>query len=111
MDTATRLRIARERAGLTQVQVELYYGVGEKYVSKLERGENNPAGWDLVRKLARAYRTSTDWLLGLTEDYRPPENKTLPEGGSELLELLVRISPRGRDTLLSVAVTLAETDE
>ena len=34
------LRMSRESAGLTQAQLALALGVGQSYVSKLERGEN-----------------------------------------------------------------------
>lgn len=52
MDTAMRLRKARERAGLSQEQVAVYGGVGKQYISKLERRKNSPPTWNLLKKLA-----------------------------------------------------------
>lgn len=106
-----RLRKARERAGLTQGQVAEYTGIGKQYISKLERGANEPPTWELLAKLARQYRTSTDYLLGMIDDWRPPENKTLPEGGSEMLEYLSGMSDRGRADLLAVARVLYQSDQ
>jgi transcriptional regulator with XRE-family HTH domain len=115
MNIAKRLRNARERAGLTQDQAALYGKLnvkdGGQYISKLERGKNNPPTWDHLAKLAKVYRTSTDYLLCLTDDWRSPENRTLPEGGSELLEYLTQMSPRGRETVLAVVRVLAESDQ
>ena len=88
-----RLRRARERAGLSQEQAALYSDLkvkwGKEYISKLENPDRvEPPVWDHLRRLTTLYRTNADYLLGLTNDYRPLENKTLPEGGSEKMETL-----------------------
>lgn len=66
-----RLRNLRERARLTLGQVGEYEHLSAQYLSRLERGVNDPAVWDLLARLARRYHTSTDYLLGLTDDARP----------------------------------------
>lgn len=67
-----RLRERREKAGLTQGQVSEYEEISRSYISNLERGQNAPDVWGLQARLAKRYNTSTDYLLGLTDDPRPP---------------------------------------
>lgn len=74
-----RLRERRERAGLTQGQVSKYEGISRSYVSNLERGQNDPEVWDLLARLAKRYRTSADYLLGLTDDPRPSAGRVVAE--------------------------------
>lgn len=116
MNTAMRLRRARERAGLSQEQAALYSDLkvkwGKEYISKLENPDRvEPPVWDHLRRLTTLYRTNADYLLGLTNDYRPLENKTLPEGGSELLEYLVDMSDSARADLIAIAKVLHNSDQ
>ena len=66
-----RLRAMRERSGLTQGQVATYEGCDPNYISKLELGKNQPNVWQMLANLARRYHTTTDYLLGLSDDWRP----------------------------------------
>lgn len=60
---AAALRAARERAGLTQVQLAERAGLTQRQISGYEAGENVAGGVILVR-LADALGVSTDALLG-----------------------------------------------
>jgi transcriptional regulator with XRE-family HTH domain len=119
-----RLRERREKAGLTLGQVGEYEGLGKQYLSKLELGVNDPPTWDLLARLARRYHTSTDYLLGLTDDpaatdqplrgNRPPEIVLSGELGEvmgslgrdeqtaliEIGRILSRISAQNRERIL-----------
>ena len=57
-----RLRAARERAGLTQVQLAEKTGVDQTTISKIERGHTGRPGFDLVAKLAEGCGASLDAL-------------------------------------------------
>ena len=65
-----RLRDLREDADLNQTQVAQYLGMSQTGYSKYETGENDIPTQVLIR-LARLYRTSTDYLLGLTDKRDP----------------------------------------
>ena len=73
-----RLRAMRERVGLTQGQVATYEGCDPNYISKLELGVNRPNVWPMLANLARRYHTTTDYLLGLSDDWRPVSSAALP---------------------------------
>ena len=85
-DIGQRLRQQRERANLTQGQVAAFEKCDVNYISKLERGVNKPNVWPMLARLARRYRTTTDYLLGNTEDPNPPEAQ-LSEEEAALLAL------------------------
>ena len=73
-----KVRALRQRLGLSQAelsealrQVDPSAGVGQSQVSTLENGGSLPSVMGL-RALAIALETNTDYLLGLTDDDRPP---------------------------------------
>jgi len=68
----SRLRDLREDADLNQTQVARHLGMSQTGYSKYETGENDIPTEVLIR-LARFYGTSTDYLLGLTNNRKPYE--------------------------------------
>jgi transcriptional regulator with XRE-family HTH domain len=65
-----RLRDLREDADLNQTQIAKYLGMSQTGYSKYETGENDIPTLVLV-KLAQYYKTSIDYILGLTDDKTP----------------------------------------
>jgi len=65
-----RIRDLREDADLTQTQIAEYLHNDQSNYSKIERGQVDLSLEDAV-KLARFYKTSVDYLVGLT-DVREP---------------------------------------
>ena len=71
-----RLRDLREDHDMTQAQIAKYLGAGLTQYARYERGERSiPV--NMLAMLALLYKTSTDYLLGLTNNPKPPED--LPE--------------------------------
>lgn len=62
-----RLRDLREDADMTQTQVAKYLGMSQTGYSKYETGENDIPTQVLIR-LAALYRTTTDYLLGISDE-------------------------------------------
>lgn len=65
--THTRLRSARQRAGLSQQALGKLLDLDQAAVSRLERGLYRLHS-DQIRTLARELRVSSDYLLGLSDD-------------------------------------------
>ena len=65
-----RIRETREDADLTQAEIASRLGIRQNVYSRYERGEN-PLPVNHLIKLAEIYCTSTDYLLGLTNERRP----------------------------------------
>ena len=65
-----KIRDVREDHDLTQQQVAQYLMCDQSLYSKYERGERE-VPLNIMIKLARFYKTSIDYLVGLTENKKP----------------------------------------
>ncbi len=61
-----RVKVLRENQFLSQKQLAEVIHVTPSQISRLERGETTNAGTELIIAIARHFRVSTDYLLGLT---------------------------------------------
>ncbi|OBZ18914.1 hypothetical protein A8L34_05025 [Bacillus sp. FJAT-27264] len=61
-----RLRLAREKAGLSQLQVMKRVGINNKTLSGYETGKSEP-DINTIDLLCDLYSVSSDWLLGRTD--------------------------------------------
>ena len=71
-EVAQRIRQARKLSGLSQQEVEAAIGKSKNAVSRWERAEVQLDATDLG-KLARLFRVSADWLLGIDEEVEMSE--------------------------------------
>lgn len=62
-----RLRDLREDHDLTQQQVADYLGMKQPQYSRYERGIRD-IPTDVLIRLARLYKTTTDYILGISEN-------------------------------------------
>lgn len=67
---AKRLRKCRDEAGLTQIKVAIYCDITEKAYQNYELGVHEPKV-SILARIARLYKVSIDYLVGLTDDPRP----------------------------------------
>lgn len=65
-----RLRDLREDADLNQTQVAKFLGMSQTGYSKYETGENDIPTQVLI-KLAGFYKTTTDYILGISDRREP----------------------------------------
>ena len=65
-----RLRDLREDADLNQTQVAKFLGMSQTGYSKYETGENDIPTQVLI-KLAGFYKTTTDYILGISDRRGP----------------------------------------
>lgn len=65
-----RVRDLREDHDLSQKQVADYLGMKQPQYSRYERGVRD-IPTDVLIRLAQLYKTSTDYILGLTNNSRP----------------------------------------
>lgn len=63
---AERLRLARELAGLSQVQAGKMLGVSRPTISEIEAARRNVTGAELVQ-FSEIYDVETSWLLSSNE--------------------------------------------
>lgn len=69
-----RLKDLREDRDLTQKQLAAYLNIRQNTYSQYETGKRQlPV--DLLILLARYFHTSTDYILGITNNPKPYQNK------------------------------------
>lgn len=66
MTYAQRLKILREKKGLTQEQVATILKTSQQYYGKYENGKR-PLPIEHLITLSKFYKVSSDWILGLKE--------------------------------------------
>ncbi len=64
--TGERITELREGAGLTIEELALKVGVNATTLGRMEKGQTQKIGDDVLTALAREFNVSTDFLLGLT---------------------------------------------
>ena len=64
-----RIRDLRENNNKNQTEIANILGIQQNSYSQIESGKNNLQVDHLI-KLAKFYNTSTDYLLGLTDEFR-----------------------------------------
>lgn len=86
-DISERLRRRRKQLRLSQEALAEIANIDQTQISRYEKGKNEP-GADVLASLANALNTTTDWLLGLTENpNRPAISKgDLSEDERELID-------------------------
>lgn len=65
-----RLQHARNMTGLSQRQVAESFGITKVGYQNYEYGRRSPS-LEMLPRLARFFRVSADYLLGLTDEPRP----------------------------------------
>ena len=65
-----RLRDLREDRDMSQQQVADYLGMKQPQYNRYERGLRD-VPTDVLIRLAKLYKTSTDYILGLTNNSKP----------------------------------------
>ena len=61
-----RIRLARQRAGLTQKEFAERLGISKRTIETLEKAKNGPSAYVLFM-IAYKFRVSANWILGVTE--------------------------------------------
>ena len=67
----SRLEDLRVDHDKTQIEIEEYLNLNREVYRRYEKGIREIPVWALL-KLAELYRTSTDYILGRTDDPAPP---------------------------------------
>jgi transcriptional regulator with XRE-family HTH domain len=116
-----RLRQKRKQKKITQQELANLVNTKKNTISNYETGYSTPSN-DMLVDLARALHTSTDYLLGVTDNDSPAEgnekeldlDKLYPErtkNMDKLVKLFNSVSPEIQETMLKQAELLAEIDK
>lgn len=72
-----RLRAVREDHQILQKDLAEEFHVNQSTISKYELGDREPTV-EYVIQFCKYFNVSTDFLLGLSDDYRPPVSISIP---------------------------------
>ena len=105
-----RLAELRRQKDLTQVKLALEMNITQKMISAYERGKNEP-GIDMLKRLARYFNTSVDYLTGFT-DIKVPLDK-ISEGEltaqeAEILYNFRQLSHKNKNRAEGMLLTLLQ---
>lgn len=101
------LRIIREKRHKNQLNIALAVGVTQESISMYESGIGYLSATILI-KLAKYLETSTDYLLGLTDDDTPIKfmNRNLNDKEKELLDKFIYLATEDQLKLIGYADSL-----
>lgn len=98
----------RKKAGYNKTGMAHSAGMKPRTWSDWEDDPPDALQW--LVNLARHHKVSVDFILGLTDEPSPRNDKTLPAGTPEIIDYLSSMSDRGREQLLRIAKTIYEDD-
>lgn len=108
----SRLREARERKKLTQIEAAKILGISNGTLSGYERGYRDPDTTTL-KKLANLYGVSIDWLSGndfmTAESYAEYGSKD-DQATREVIEAYNRLSPEKKKIVEDLIKALMDTE-
>lgn len=96
-ELATRIVEIRKERGITQIELAKTLGVTQSMVSRIERGELRLNG-EVIVKLAKLYKVSTDELLGVKPIGEP--QPTISRRWLKRLKMIERLPKRDQDGLI-----------
>ena len=69
-----RIRESRQRAGLTQTELGVAVDRTGSHITKVETGHSG-LPWAVLARVARVLHVSADWLIGLTDNPMPADER------------------------------------
>lgn len=99
----SRLKFLRDRDGLTQRELAAKLHIGNSTLSQYENGDRVPSV-DMQRKFAQHFGVSVDFLIGLTDDQTPAQERSsdeLPPANPQYLEALSYLEGLSDDAMAS----------
>lgn len=110
-DFADRLRMAREEADMTQMELAQKLGkTHQSYVGNFETGVSKAKGLEVVVQFALALNVTVDYLAGLTNEPKGRSKDNLPSGAAEILTEFERLSDVGREEIVEELKRIAAHD-
>lgn len=93
-----RIKELREELHMTQVRLSIELEVAQETVSAYEKGKSYPSVATLL-KLCKIFNTSSDYILGLSDDRIPQRNIELSLEERRLLTKWNLLDNRGKELL------------
>ena len=102
---AKRIHLRRSQLGLTQSDLSQLSGISQTQISKYELGQSQPTA-PMLFQLARALKTSVDWLIGFSDEIKVSPGEELTELERQIIEIVRSKSPEQQRKVLEIAKML-----
>lgn len=103
-----RLKELRQEKGLSQTEVAKALNTSQRNIGRWENNENEPTA-TFISKLAMFFEVSTDYILGLEDDFGARTAVPMADGLTseerKLIAIYKSLSPDMRETLWSLLAT------
>lgn len=103
MTIGERIKLRRKQLGLSQNDLADLVKTSQQQIGRYEKDENSPTA-DYIVAMATALETTSDWLLGLSEDVIPHYDETHLGYDEQRLLRIYRTKPRDKqESILAMA--------
>ena len=93
LTTGERLRMARERKGLSQLDVYKLTNIGNKSLSRFENDSASPSP-EVIKTLVTLYDVSSDFILGFSDEM--DQMYPLAPDDIEMIKKIESLSPESK---------------
>ena len=93
LTTGERLRMARERKGLSQLDVYKLTKIGNKSLSRFENDSASPSP-EVIKTLVKLYDVSSDFILGFSDEM--DQMYPLAPDDIEMIKKIESLSPESK---------------
>lgn len=104
------LKIARDKTGLTQMEVSKLTNLSQSQLSRYESNDSCPTA-DIIRTLAILYNVSADFLFGFQKSGGNGGIVVMETDVQLGLEQLLKLSPQNRSRTLGYMDALAKLEQ
>lgn len=105
MTVAEKIKIARERAGLTQPELAKIVGTTKQNIYKYEKGIITNIPLTRIEKIADALGVSVGWLLGWERPEQAEAVDDLTDMQKRLIAAVKKMTPEQQEAWLRVLET------
>jgi len=106
-----KIRMLRQRRGMTQTQLAEASGVNSSTISRIENGLVSQVTVDTLLRVARALEVPVDYLLSDRDAMVPNDLVRVDTTAQYILRRYEQLSARGREQLKSFVRFLSEQEE
>ena len=101
MYDGNRLRALRKGLGLSQAKVAEKFNIKRETYTRYETGTIIPPA-DMLVAIAKFFKTTTDYILGLTDDPKLPGEKEADPDIISIQRLRSKLSPKDREKFMKL---------
>lgn len=111
MKKGDRIRLLREKKGLTQEELAKLLYTKRQTISKYEKGIVTNIPSDRIEAMARILDTTPEYILGWDVGDQPAENAGLSDKRKKLIDFAKTVPEDMVDMILRVMQSIVEADE